>query len=225
MRASSKVGIGMLIVMLALIVALWPRGSDELDRSDEPDQGQSAMPTLPSGEGEVEGAPVDGDELAALRADANLEPCPDSDVAPASGPLAGVTLECLADGSPVDLGAALAGKPAVLNLWAHWCAPCRVELPAMEEFAERAGDAVRVLTVHKDKNQAKGLAVLAELGTQLPGVDDPGALVAAAVSAPNVLPVTVLLRADGSVATVLAVPFTDADQIADAVQEHLGVVA
>ena len=123
----------------------------------------------------------------------------------------------------LTVGVALAGKPAVVNLWAYWCAPCREELPALAEYAARAGDAVTVLTVNKDKNQEAALDLLAELGVRLPGVQDGGARVAAAVSAPNVLPVTVLVRADGSVAAVLAVPFASADEIAAAVREHLGV--
>lgn len=221
MRASTKVGIGLLIVLIALMAALWPRGGGGTST-----QVQGPLVAMPNG-GEV---PVDAGELASLRAAANLAPCPVPTTAapagpPAGGPLAGLTLECLGDGSAVDLGAALAGKPAVLNLWAYWCGPCREELPAMAEYAARAGDAVTVLTVHKDKSAERGLAMLAELGVQLPGVSDPGAQIAAAVSAPNVLPVTVLLRADGSVAKVLAVPFTSADQIAGAVQEHLGVTA
>lgn len=212
--ASAKAGIGVLIVLVALMVALLPIWGG--------DDGSAFAPAGPEGGA---AAPVDSSALAGLRADAGLAQCPAPSGAPSQGPLAGIVVECLADGSPVDLGAALAGKPAVINLWAYWCAPCREELPAMAEFAERAGDAVTVLTVHKDRNQDRGLAMLAELGITLPGVDDPAATVAAAVSAPNVLPVTVLLRADGGVAAVLAVPFTSADQIADAVREHLGVTA
>ncbi|WP_024795059.1 TlpA family protein disulfide reductase [Tomitella biformata] len=219
MSVSAKTGIGVLVVLVALMIAILPIW-------DKDSGGGLAAPVLPSGAE----APVDTSELAALRADASLELCPAPSGAAmanpsAGGPFAGLVLECLADGSPMDLGAALAGRPAVLNLWAYWCAPCRAELPAMAEFAARAGDAVTVLTVHKDKNQDRGLAMLAELGVQLPGVDDPGAKVAAAASAPNVLPVTVLLRADGTVAKVLAVPFTNADEIADAVREYLGVAA
>ena len=216
MRTSTKVGIGLLIVLVALMAALWPRAESEIG----PSTSQSEAEGSPQDETD---APVDPGELAALRSDAGLEPCPAPSGAAAEGPLAGLTLECLTDGSAVDLGAALAGKPAVVNLWAHWCAPCREELPAMAEFAERAGDAVTVVTVHEDKNQDRGLAVLADLGVRLPGFYDPGSLLVAAAGAPKVLPVTVLLRADGSVAAVLAVPFTDADQIAAAACEHLGV--
>jgi thiol:disulfide interchange protein len=37
------------------------------------------------------------------------------------------TLETL-DGSPLTLSE-LRGRPVMLNLWASWCLPCRVEMP------------------------------------------------------------------------------------------------
>ena len=48
-------------------------------------------------------------------------------------------------------------------------------------------------------------------------------LIAAALRVPNVMPATVLLRPDGSVAQVLPRPFTSADEIASAVNAQLGV--
>ena len=39
------------------------------------------------------------------------------------------------------------GVPTVVNLWGSWCAPCREELPLLQEFADGAGDRVRVLGV------------------------------------------------------------------------------
>lgn len=50
------------------------------------------------------------------RAIAALQPCrPSTAAAQVSGPLTGVRTVCLGDGSPVDLGATLAGQPTLIN--------------------------------------------------------------------------------------------------------------
>lgn len=40
-------------------------------------------------------------------------------------------LVALTDALPVTLHQAAAGRPAVVNLWATWCAPCRAEMPML----------------------------------------------------------------------------------------------
>lgn len=161
---------------------------------------------------------------AAQRAAAALADCPPvrGDV-PRTGPLTGLTLRCLATGQPVALAAALAGQPALVTLWAYWCAPCARELPALQQYAARAGGTVAVLTVHSDPAEAKGLARLADLQVHLPGVEDADAQVRRAVGAPEALPVSVVLRPDGSVAKLVVRPFDSADDIAHIVADALGV--
>ena len=46
-------------------------------------------------------------------------------------PAPDITLPQLADGPPLKLREALQGKPAFVNLFASWCAPCIVENPAL----------------------------------------------------------------------------------------------
>ena len=87
----------------------------------------------------------------------------------------------------------------------------------------RMGAQVTVLTVHQDENETAGLLRLADLGVKLPMLQDGRRLIAAALRVPNVMPATVLLRPDGSVAQVLPRPFTSADEIASAVNAQLGV--
>lgn len=93
----------------------------------------------------------------------------------------------------------------------------------MADFAALADGRVDVLTVHIEDGAGSGVELLESLGVSLPAVADGGRRTVAALGAPRVVPVTVLLDADGEVVQVLAVPFESADEIADAVREHLGV--
>lgn len=111
----------------------------------------------------------------------------------------------------------------VLNLWAYWCGPCADELPAMAELQRRAGDKLTVITVHQDENEAAGLNRLAELHVRLPMIQDGARRIAAALKSPNVMPTTILIRADGSVAQVLPRSFTSADEIGAEVEQALGM--
>jgi thiol-disulfide isomerase/thioredoxin len=159
--------------------------------------------------------------LAGPRNSADLPPCPTGTDSPGHSPLRGVTVECAADGLPVDVARAVAGGPVVLNLWAYWCGPCAEELPAMAEYQRRVGSGVTVLTVHQDENEAAGLLRLADLGVRLPTLQDGQRRVAAALAVPNVMPATVVLRSDGSVAQILPRAFASADEIAAAVGNDL----
>jgi thiol-disulfide isomerase/thioredoxin len=163
--------------------------------------------------------------LAGPRASADLSPCPPAGTGPGPERLRGITLECAGDGASVDVAKAVAsaGRATVLNLWAYWCAPCAEELPAMAEYQRRAGPDVTVLTVHQDENEAAALLRLADLGVRLPTLQDGRRLNAAALRLPNVMPATVVLRADGSVAEVLPRSFASADEIAAAVDPKIGV--
>jgi len=45
------------------------------------------------------------------------------------------------------------GQVILLNIWATWCDPCRLEMPAMEKLSQRlAGSDFRVVAVSVDKD-------------------------------------------------------------------------
>ncbi|WP_375486296.1 TlpA family protein disulfide reductase [uncultured Mycobacterium sp.] len=205
---STRWTIAILVVVAALIAALVV----ELRHNSSP-----ASPSGPPSAGREH---RDADTPAALagpRRRAALPPCPTGTGDPGPVALHGVVVECAADGSTVDAARALNGRRVVLNLWAYWCGPCTTELPAMAEYQRRVGSAVTVVTVHQDENETAALLRLAELGVRLPTFQDGRRRAAAALRVPNVMPATVVLRPDGSVAQTLPRAFSSADEIAAAV--------
>lgn len=200
----------MLLVVAALIAALLV----EL-RDSSPSPTGSA-----TGSGRVHRDADNPAALAGPRQRAELAPCPQPGTDPGSPALHGVTAECAADGSVVHVGPALAGHRVVLNLWAYWCASCAAELPAMAEYQRRVGSNVMVVTVHQDENETAALLRLADLGVRLPTLQDGSRQIAAALGVPNVMPATVVLRVDGSVAQTLPRAFASADEIAAALGDQ-----
>jgi thiol-disulfide isomerase/thioredoxin len=53
------------------------------------------------------------------------------------------------DGTQVDLASVVAGKKVVvLNFWAPWCAPCRLEMPELDRlYRKYKGQGVEFLTI------------------------------------------------------------------------------
>lgn len=139
--------------------------------------------------------------LDELRRTARLEPCPTGTGDGGQGPLAGLRVPCLGAPGTVDLGAALAGRPALLNLWGPLCAPCREELPALQAYRDTPGS-VPVIGVEVQNLPEGGLALLAELGVRYPSVSDPDRALRGALGSPPVLPLSYVVYPDGTVVQV-----------------------
>ncbi|TRW80087.1 TlpA family protein disulfide reductase [Mycolicibacterium sp. 018/SC-01/001] len=216
MSTSARWSVVALVVLVALGIALVEELGD--------DPVGPAAPATPAAVSARDKRDADtATALAGPRARAALQPCPGPTAGPGPEALRGIVVECAGDGTPVDVARAVAGRPTVLNLWAYWCGPCADELPAMAEYQRRVGPNVLVLTVHQDENETAGLLRLADLGVHLPTLQDGRRRIAAALQVPNVMPATVVLRADGSVAQILPRSFATADEIAAAVDPTLGV--
>ncbi len=212
MRTSTRWTLAVLAMLTALVVAL---GHDLADGPAAPRDAPASPTARTHRDADT------AEALAGPRRRAALPPCP----APGEGAgpqrLRGVVVECVADGAPVDVARALAGRVVVLNLWAYWCGPCAEELPALARYQEQVGSSVAVVTVHQDENETAALLRMAELGVRLPVLQDGRRSVAAALGLPNVMPSTVLLGRDGSVARILPQAFSSAEEIAAAVDAAL----
>ena len=107
-----------------------------------------------------------------------------------------VALVALKDGQPATLAQAARGRPVVVNLWASWCGPCRVEMPDLADAQRRHPD-IGLLFVNQGESAEKVQAFLTRSGLALDEVWlDQGSSLGRAIRSPG-LPTTVFLDAQG----------------------------
>lgn len=56
------------------------------------------------------------------------------------------------------------GRPAVVNVWASWCLPCRAEAPLLDQAFKTYGSEIEFIGVDVQDNQPDAQAFLAEFG-------------------------------------------------------------
>ncbi|MBV9161945.1 MAG: TlpA family protein disulfide reductase [Pseudonocardiales bacterium] len=184
------------VLAFALVVALWPQASPTTGPAST---GPASTGATQLGQS-VQSAAGSPPGIDQLRSRAALRPCPAAHpgLTPVRGPLSGLVLPCLGQPGMVDMGTALAGRPALLNLWGPLCQPCAQELPALAAYATEPG-AVPVLGVEVQRLPEGALDLLAALNVHYPSVSDPDGWLRAALSAPPVLPLSYVVSADGRV--------------------------
>lgn len=104
-------------------------------------------------------------------------------------------LDCLGRGQPGALNAG-DGRPTVLNLWASWCLPCRVEMPVLEEVSRQAGDAARFVGIDTEDEPDPAAALLLDTGVRYEQRADPDGIARSALRAVG-LPATAVYDARG----------------------------
>jgi cytochrome c biogenesis protein CcmG, thiol:disulfide interchange protein DsbE len=161
-------------------------------------------------------------ETASSAAASVLDPCPEQLDEPAAGAGAvpALAFDCLGGGS-LDLARA-PGVPTVVNLWGSWCAPCREELPLLQDLAVAAGDRVRVLGVISRDGEPQAESFAQDAGTSFPGAFDGDGELMADLGL-NGLPFTMFLAADGTLVHSELGPVESEAELRSLVKEHLGV--
>ncbi|MCZ2154843.1 MAG: TlpA family protein disulfide reductase [Bryobacterales bacterium] len=101
------------------------------------------------------------------------------------------------DGESLSL-ASLSGKVVVLDFWATWCGPCRMQQPLYEEVKKRfAGtDDVRFLSVNTDEDRAAVEPFIEENNWPRAVYFEDGLAEELRISS---IPTTVILRKDGTI--------------------------
>jgi peroxiredoxin len=99
------------------------------------------------------------------------------DIAPIAGALApDFRLQNL-EGEEVQLSD-FRGRAVLINLWATWCGPCRLEMPAIQDrYESYEQDGLIVLAVNFDESEGAVRDFRDELGLTFQILLDPGAIV------------------------------------------------
>jgi thiol-disulfide isomerase/thioredoxin len=107
------------------------------------------------------------------------------------------------------------GKPIVLNFWASWCGPCKMEMPDFNERYLHLGDEIHFLMINMTDGARETISIasafIAEQGYQFPVFYDTTGSAAMTYGAYS-LPTTFFIDAQGH-AIAQAVGAIDADTL------------
>lgn len=93
-------------------------------------------------------------------------------------------------------------RPVILNFWATWCGPCRVEMPELEQAGiDYADEGLAVLLINQQESPERVRAFAEQLGLTAPTLLDSETQVGRAYGA-FFLPSTVFVGPDGVVTAV-----------------------
>jgi thiol-disulfide isomerase/thioredoxin len=98
--------------------------------------------------------------------------------------------------------AGLKGHPVVVNKWASWCGPCRLEFPWFQDLSAKLGKQVAFVGVDSDDSTAAAKTFLGELPVPYPSYSDPGSDIAKVIKATVGFPGTAFYDSQGTLAFV-----------------------
>jgi cytochrome c biogenesis protein CcmG/thiol:disulfide interchange protein DsbE len=168
--------------------------------------------------------------LAGCTAEATSSPGPQQTPSPfqdcaaltgsgAAADLPDLKLPCFTGGAAVPLTGVRG--PAVINIWATWCDPCRAELPAMQRLADRTEGRLRVIGVDTGDSRDAASSFGTDKQVSLPTLYDAERKLVGALGR-TALPVTVFLDGNGKRFVYNQLP-PDEAQLAALVRAHTGV--
>ncbi|MBG0560943.1 TlpA family protein disulfide reductase [Actinoplanes sp. NEAU-A11] len=129
-----------------------------------------------------------------------------------------LSLECFTGGQPVELRTL--PRPAVINVWASWCAPCREELPVMQGLADRAAGRLSVIGLDSGDRREAAASFATDHDVSFPTLFDPDRRFAGELGQAT-LPITVFVDTDGK--TYIHRSALTVDELIEKVREHTGV--
>ena len=102
------------------------------------------------------------------------------------------------EGNEVTL-ASFFGKPIILNFWASWCGPCKMEMPEIQKFYEQYGEEIHFLLVSVDESLDTAKTFISDSGYTFPVYFDTTSMGGYLYGASSI-PLTYFIDAQGNLA-------------------------
>jgi cytochrome c biogenesis protein CcmG, thiol:disulfide interchange protein DsbE len=115
--------------------------------------------------------------------------------------------------------AALRGYPVVVNVWASWCGPCRLEFPLLQKLSARYGKRVAFLGVDSQDSDDTAATFLEEAPVPYPSYTDPDQEIASSLKTRG-LPNTAFYDRSGELAYLKIGPYRDASELEADLRRH-----
>jgi cytochrome c biogenesis protein CcmG, thiol:disulfide interchange protein DsbE len=103
----------------------------------------------------------------------------------------------------------LEGYPAVVNVWASWCGPCRFEFPYFQRAAARDGKRIAFLGIDTQDSDDAATTFLREEPVPYPSYTDPDEEIVESIGATLGLPDTAFYDRGGKLVYLKQGPYDD----------------
>ena len=105
-------------------------------------------------------------------------------------------------GNPQNLSAFI-GQPIIVNFWATWCGPCRIEMPELQAvFEEHQDKGLVILALDQDESAGEVQEYFAELGLTFTPLLDDDSDTAQNYGLQGTLPSSVFINPDGEITVI-----------------------
>ena len=112
------------------------------------------------------------------------------------------------------------GTPVVVNKWASWCGPCRLEFPFFRSQAEKRKGEVLFIGVNSSDNRKAAEQFLEEEPVPFKHFEDPKLEIAAAFNAVQAFPSTAFYDLKGKLAFVHQGGYSDEETLAKDIERY-----
>lgn len=109
--------------------------------------------------------------------------------------------------------ATLRGYPAVVNVWASWCGPCRLEFPHFQRAAAQYGKRVAFLGIDSQDSDDAAATFLEEAPVPYPSYTDPDEEIGDSIGASLGLPDTAFYDRGGELVYLKQGPYDDLTEL------------